>query len=308
MSNKKGRKITLVGATGTLGTPTVSALLDAGIHTITVISRAESHASFPEGISVKKGDYTDESFLVSALQGQEVLILQLGMYGIDAQTPLIAAAAKAGVRWVIPTEFGSNQSARLAENLPMMTMKNKYRAQIEELGMHWFGIVNNPWFDWSLKQDLWGIDIVARKATLYNGGDVKFNTTTLSSVGKGVALLLSLPDEKLKTFENRFVFLSSFSVTQREVLNSILRATGEKESDWEIKNSTTEEVLKASEEEIAKGNPMAFVKGFYTQHLREGYGGDYQCQAVRDAAVLGTEEDDLDTVVKGVVDELEAGN
>jgi uncharacterized protein YbjT (DUF2867 family) len=306
MSSKQGRKIAMLGASGTVGTPTVTSLLNIGIHTITVISRADSHASFPEGVHVKKGDYSDESFLVSALQGQDVLILQLGFGGMDSQTLLIAAAAKAGVTWVLPTEFGSDHSARLAQNLPMMTMKNQYREQAEKLGLRWIGVINNPWFDWSLKQDLWGIDIPARKAVIYNGGNVKFNANTLSAVGEGVASLLSLPDDKLHEYDNRFVYLSCFYTTQNEILQSVLRATGTKESDWEITHSTTEERLKEDEAIVASGNPMGFIKGFYAQHLREGYGGDYQSKAVKDAEVLGVKGGDLDATVKGIVDELAA--
>jgi uncharacterized protein YbjT (DUF2867 family) len=306
MTSKQGRKIAMLGASGTVGTPTISSLLDTGIHTITVISRAKSDAAFPEGVHVKKGDYSDESFLVSALQGQDVLILQLGFGGLESQSHLIAAAAKAGVHWVLPTEFGSDHSARLAQGLPMMTMKNQYREQAEKLGMRWIGVINNPWFDWSLKQDLWGIDIPARKAVIYNGGNVKFNATTLSGVGRGVAALLSLPDDKLHAYENRFVYLSCFYTTQNEVLQSVLRVTGDKESDWEITQSTTEERLKEDEAIIAGGNPMGFIKGFYAQHLRQGFGGDYQVKAVKDAAVLGVRGGDLDTAVKRVVNELAA--
>ena len=306
MSSKQGRKIAMIGASGTVGTPTISSLLDTGIHTITVISRADSQASFPEGIKVKKGEYNDESFLVSALQGQDVLILQLGFGGLASQSILIAAAAKAGVQWVLPTEFGSDHSARLAQDLPMMTMKNQFREQAEKLGMRWIGVINNPWFDWSLKQDLWGIDIPARKAVLYNGGNVKFNATTLSGVGRSVAALLSLPDDKLHAYDNRFVYLSCFYTTQNEILQSVLRATGDKESDWEITHSTTEERLKEDEALIAGGNPMGFIKGFYAQHLHEGFGGDYQSKALNDAAILGVKGGSLDAAVQSVVDELAA--
>jgi uncharacterized protein YbjT (DUF2867 family) len=156
MYSQQGRKIAMVGATGTIGSVTLAALLQAKIHTITAITRTESTATFPSGVNVKKGDYSDPAFLASALAGQDVLVLQVSFMdnAMESQIPLIEAAAKAGVRWVLPTEFGSDIYSRIANDFPMTGMKKKYRDLIEEKGMNWVAIVNNPWFDWSSMLDL----------------------------------------------------------------------------------------------------------------------------------------------------------
>lgn len=52
-------------------------------------------------------------------------------------------------------------------------------------------------------QGLWGIDIKARKATLYSGGNTKANTSTLQGVGEAVAELLSLAEEELVAYKNK---------------------------------------------------------------------------------------------------------
>ena len=300
----------MVGATGTIGSVTLAALLKTSIHTITAISRTESNATFPSEVTVKKGNYSDPSFLASALQGQDVLILQVNMMpdAMESQVTLIEAAAKAGVRWVLPTEFGSDIYSPIAEDFPMTGMKKKYRDLIEEKGMNWVAIINNPWFDWSMKAGMWSIDIPGRKATLFNIGDAKFSTTTLGQVGRGVASLLSLPDEKLDTYRNRPVYLRSFLINQREIVNSAIRATGTKESDWEIKKQEPEVAIKASRDAVAAGNPMAFVGEFYLAHMQEGRGGNYEKKAAKDAEVLGLKEESLDEVIKRVVEELAASN
>jgi uncharacterized protein YbjT (DUF2867 family) len=308
MSSQPGRKIAMVGATGSVGTPTLSALLKTGMHTITAITRAESNATLPSSVIVKKGDYSDESFLVSALKGQDVLIIQLGYMALDSQVPLIEAAAKAGVRWVLPTEFGSDIYSPIATDFPMTGMKKKYRDLIEEREMSWVAIVNNPWFDWSLKQGMWSIDIPSKKATLFNVGDTKFNTSTQSQVGTAVAKLLSLPEEKLNSFKNRPLYVSSFLISQRDIFDSAVRATGTKESDWEITKQDPEVAIEASRKAVAAGNMMAFVGEFYTAHMQEGRGGNYEEKAAKDAAAIGLEKEDLDEVMKRVVAELSAGN
>jgi uncharacterized protein YbjT (DUF2867 family) len=305
----QSRKIAMVGATGTVGSVTLSALLDANIHTITAITRTESSAHFPVGVNVQKGDYLDHSWLVSALKGHDVLILQLNMYpsAMDSQVMLIKAAAEAGVRWVLPTEFGSDINSPLATEFPMMAMKKKYRDLIKEKGMNWVAVVNNPWFDWSLKQGMWNVDIPGRRATINNVGDAKFNTTTLGQVGRGVAALLSLPEEKLNGYKNGAVYLRSFLLSQRDILDSAIRATGTKESDWQVTTQDPEVTIQAARDAMAAGNPMAFVGEFYTAHMQEGRGGNYEEKAVKDAAVLGLERENLDEVVKRVVKELETG-
>jgi uncharacterized protein YbjT (DUF2867 family) len=308
MSSQQGRKIAIVGATGTVGSATLAALRKSNIHTITAISRTESDATFPSGVEVKRGDYKDHSFLISALKGQDVLIMQLNMYpqAMEAQVPLIEAAAEAGVRWILPTEFGSDIYSPIARDFPMTGLKKKYRTLIEEKGMSWVAIVNNPWFDWSMKQSMWSIDILNKKATLYNVGNTKFNTATLGQVGRGVTALLSLPDEKLNSFKNRPLYLRSFLINQREILDSAIRATGTKESDWEIKTQEPEEAIEASRKAVAAGNPMAFVGEFYTAHMQEGRGGNYEEKAAKDAEVLGLKEENLDVVMEAIVEELGA--
>lgn len=309
MSSQQGRKIALVGSTGTVGSVTLAALLKTGIHTITAITRTESGAIFPDGVIVKKGDYSDASFLASALEGQDVLVLQVNMMpdAMESQVTLIEAASKAGVRWVLPTEFGSDIYSPIATDFPMTGMKKRYRDLIEEKGMSWVAVVNNPWFDWSLKQGLWSIDIPARKATVHNPGTVKFNTTTLEQVGRGSAALLSLSDEKLNGYKNKPVYLRSFLITQQQVLDSALRATGTKDSDWEIVKQDPEVAIKASRDAVAAGNPYAFVSEFYLAHMQEGRGGNYEEKAAKDADILGLEEESLDEVIKHVVEETGAG-
>ncbi|KAI8933412.1 hypothetical protein NX059_010027 [Plenodomus lindquistii] len=305
MSSQQGRKIALAGASGTVGTPTLSALRKAAIHTLTVISRTESDATFPSDVNLKKGDYNDEAFLVSALTGQDVLILQLGIFGTDQQSPLIKAAAKAGVRYILPIEFGSDIYAPFAKTFHIMSMKKQYRDLIEELGMSWIAIINNPWFDWSLKKGTWGIDIKNRKASLYKGAEAKFNTSTLDRVGKGVADLLALPESQLEKFQNSPAYFSSFELTQREILESAIRVTGSQESDWDITVLDADRVIAGSREEVANGNPIAFVSEFYLTHMLEGTGGNYQEKIKQNPANLAWSEEKLDDVVKAVVESLQ---
>jgi hypothetical protein len=154
---------------------------------------------------------------------------------------------------------------------------------------------------------MWSIDIPGRKATLFDN-TVKWNTATLGQVGRGVTSLLSLPDEKLNSFKNEPLYLRSFLIGQREVLDSAIRATGTTEADWEITKQDPEVAIKASRDAVAAGNPMAFVSELYLKHMLEGYGGNYEEKAAKHAQVLGLKEESLDEVIKRVAQELGVSN
>lgn len=308
MSDKQPRNIAIIGGSGQIGTPTLAALLDVGIHTITAITRQDSTSSFPPKVKVLRGSYYNAAFVTSALQGQDVLIVVLGLtvptaVGIN----IIDAAAKAGVPWVLPTEFGcDNGNQKLRSEVFAVTMKDPYRERIAQLGVSsWIGIVNNPWFEFSLKSGLFGIDIANRKARLYDDGAVKANTTTLRKVGKSVAGLLSLPDAQLAQFKNQFAYLSSFRVSQREMLDAVIRATGTSGKDWTVEKVSTVEATGSAKVKANDGDMSAVMELLYGTIFREGYGGDYNRTRVIINKMLGLEDEDFEETVREVVKDIE---
>jgi len=70
------------------------------------------------------------------------------------------------------------------------------------------------------------IDVKNKTTLLLNGGIAKFNTTNLATVGLAVARILSLPiasasGASLSDFGNRFIYISSFLTSQREILDVV---------------------------------------------------------------------------------------
>lgn len=118
---------------------------------MTALSRQDSTATLPSGVTVKKGDYKSSEFLESALEGQDVLIITLAVTtSPEVQSDLIKAAAKAGVPWVLPNEYGQDgANPEVSKAVPYLGVKTKYRNEIEELGRSsWIGIACNLWFDY----------------------------------------------------------------------------------------------------------------------------------------------------------------
>lgn len=92
-------------AGGNVGKLIVTSLLESNFN-VSALSRAESKSEL-NNVNVVKGDYNDAAFLTKALTGQDALVLAVGSNSLDTQKNLIDAAVAAGVKRIIPSEFGS---------------------------------------------------------------------------------------------------------------------------------------------------------------------------------------------------------
>lgn len=83
-----------------------AALLKTGKHTVTAITRADSQSKLPEGVIVKKVDYSKPETLVEALRGQDALVITMGGHTPkEIHLALFNAAGEAGVSWIMPNEW-----------------------------------------------------------------------------------------------------------------------------------------------------------------------------------------------------------
>ena len=155
----------------------------------------------------------------------------------------------------------------------------------------------------SLKGGYFGINIKDRTARFYDDGNTRASTTTLSYVGKAVAKLLSLPSEQLETHRNKFVYVQSFCVSQNQMLSSVCKATGSSESEWVITKVPVDEAIASGRKEVESGNYRGMIDMGYGTSFKPGAGGDYEKRI--DNGALGLEEEDLDEVVKGIVEGME---
>ncbi|KAI3546473.1 hypothetical protein CABS01_14653 [Colletotrichum abscissum] len=302
---RQDRKIALVGASGNLGQHTLTALLSHGIHDITVIVRNESTSEFPDSVTVKRVAFDDEAALTSVLHGQEVLVLQLGIPAVGLSDVFIHAAAKANVPYILPTEFGSDPEGKLIEELPEIADKRKHRELIEKLGVgSWIGVITNPWYDFCLPMgDVFGIDAKTLKVTLWNGGRTKMNYTTLARAGAVTAEVVAMPDVELARYRNKCFYTTSFHVTQREVLSSIMLATGTSETDWDIREEAVDDVLERANAMSGDDAHAVVLAKFFPLHYKEGEGGDFNSKT-EDLGRFDLSKEDFHAVTKDVVQRM----
>jgi hypothetical protein len=158
-----------------------------------------------------------------------------------------------------------------------------------------------------MQRGLFGFDATRRTATLYSDSG-SFNSTSLPQAGRAITSLLSLPilnhsnpRASLSHYANKFVYVSSFLVSQSSLFASLQRATGTQESDWTINHETIEEWMRICREGMAKGDMRAGAGMTYAHYMGEGKGGNYEAKAKEDREVLGLQEENLDEVVARAV-------
>ncbi|RDW70340.1 hypothetical protein BP5796_08737 [Coleophoma crateriformis] len=312
------KNIAVVGAGGNVGSYIVAALLANGLHTITALTRPGSTSVLPPGITTKHIDYTSQPSLVSALQGQDALIITMAATAPpDQEAALIRAAAEAGVRWVMPNEWGQDSShPGLRQDLAILTARlEKTRQLIEELGVsHWLVIPSGFWYEYSLAGSEWqyGFDFAERRVTFYGDGTQKINTSTWPQVGRAVAALLAfkiLPDDEddqseavLSRFQNQRCYMSSFRVSQKDMWESAMRVTGTKESDWTVSYEDVHERFQNGLEKFQKGNMEGFAQLLYVRTFFPDGAGEYETSKGLHNELLGLPQEDFDECTKRAIE------
>ena len=137
----------------------------------------------------------------------------------------------------------------------------------------------------------------SRSITFTDDGEGYFSTTTLDNTALALNRVLLNPS----TTANQIVFTSDFATTQKELVETIERLTGEQ---WERKAINTEEAIPALRKGWENGEASAgyglinigFTKGTYSGHFEP-------VKRIRNKE-LGLPEKNLEQVVKEALAEV----
>ena len=288
-----------------MGKFVVDSLLKTGKHTVTAITREDSTSTLPSGVQVAKVNYDDPSTLVQALKGQDALIITMGVTAPpEQQSKLIEAAAEAAVPYVLPNEWGNDSSKeQLGKDTFLGPRLAGYRAQIESLGKSaWIAVCCGFWYEYSLGggPDKYGFNFKKQELTLFDDGNERITTSTWVQTGRGVAALLSLNEEKLAQFRNNWYYVSSFTLSQREMFESVLKVTGASEKDWKVTSEPSGPRYKSGLELFQSGDRLGFVRFLYTRVFFPTGEGDYSYKSHNQ--LLGLPQEDLEEATKRAVE------
>ena len=141
-------------ASGRVGSAILSALLNANrFWKITVLTRKGQKKSFEGRVLVEAVDYDSQEELCSVLRGHDALIITLAVTTKPVvQASIIQAAISAGVTYIIPNEWGSDNAHPTIAAIPVNTLKELYREQIEQSGTSfWVGFITSFWYEYGVE-------------------------------------------------------------------------------------------------------------------------------------------------------------
>ncbi|KAM3516411.1 hypothetical protein NHJ13051_009939 [Beauveria bassiana] len=270
------KNVMVMGAGGLFGTQVFAALSLESSFTLSISTRKSSKSTFPAQYKVfKVDDDYPLSQLIEAFQGQDALVSTLPGRPYSVHLRMIDAAVQAGVKRFIPTEYGNNTCIAAAELVSLYGDKAKvveYLKSKEDTGLSWTAIHTGQFFDWSL-EDGW-LDFHLKQQ-----------------------LKVLLKPEETK---NKPIFVASFTVSQRQVLDEFEKATGSK---WEVRKMSSAEALKKAadmdNEDYSEGLKLLILMLLYADDVDRG--ADFKKDGLLCNKMLGLPAENLAEVVGQVV-------
>ncbi|KAI8626129.1 NmrA-like family protein [Xylariaceae sp. FL1651] len=275
------KTVALIGTNGNLSAEVLRVLVLAGCFQVTMVKRQSSVSSIPRTIADQDvrtttvDDGVSLESLKAALDGQEAVVTCIPLRELAQHLRIADAAAFAGVKRVIPADYGrrDSDSPRAQQLVPLFKLKVAVRARLQQLAaidpnFSWTSIVCGHIFDWGLKNGFLHFDLETKAADILDAGFYKSSTPTLGRVCEAIITILARDDERTR---NRVVFMQSFC-----------RATS---TEWNVRYVDSGEFI---EEHKTKADAGAERRN---REMRNGFSTD----------LLGPREENLDEAVGRVV-------
>lgn len=294
------KKVAITGAAGDLGSVVFDKLVGSGKFDVRVLRRFGSKSTFPEGTDVVDVDFDSLDSLKSALVGQDAVVSTVGYAGIQSQLTLIDAAAAAGVKRIIPSDFGANLDNPKTRQLPIFGDKVKAHEHVRDKSnttdLTYTIVYNNAFLDWGLERDFL-LRISDAKPVILDGGDLPFSATTLGSVADAVVGILTHPEET----KNRSVRIHDIVISQNQLLALAKKVAPNK--SWEVVPAKLDDLIAEADARLARGNfdMETFAPYLSRATLDPGYGGKFDTTDNELLGVKGVSEDEVTQILKKIL-------
>ncbi|CUA78285.1 hypothetical protein RSOLAG22IIIB_13039 [Rhizoctonia solani] len=214
------KTVALAGANGYVGKAFAKELLAQGLDT-RILTRAESINSAPlqefksKGASLHAISYEDESSIVKALQGVDVLVSTVaGAALVSAQVPLIKAAKAASVKLFFPSEYGS-VFEDTSNPSPVIQAKKTVIKTAQDVGLPYAALSNGGFPEYCFIPPL-GYNFAQKKVTVWGDGNAKSTWTTVHSVADWLANVLKIVP--ISQLENKHLRIQGNVASANEVI------------------------------------------------------------------------------------------
>ncbi|GFP55983.1 phenylcoumaran benzylic ether reductase 1 [Trichoderma asperellum] len=201
-------------------------------------------------------EYDDFDALVAIFRGQDAVVSTTGTFASKYQLTAINAAATAGVRRFLPSEYGGNTSLVGVTNYPPFAAEKKaivdHLRTKESQGLTWTALCVGIFFSWVLEEGrgTLGWDIDKGEVTIYDSGNQEYDTSTVDQVARSTIAIL----RNLEETENTYVFVNSFTSTQNQTLSAMERIQGKA---YKVSRDTSAAAIARGLEQLERGEVEA---------------------------------------------------
>lgn len=147
-----------------------------------------------------------------------------------------------------------------------------------------------------LYNNVYGLNINTHTTMLLDGGNRPLSVTTLAQTANAILAVLSKPAETA----NQYLYVHSFTVTQKQILGVIESEEGKK---WEVQEVSSGELIRDGKALLSKGDFAGALKLLHVCFLGEGFGSDFTRDVKGGVAneVLGLPKEEMDEEVRKLV-------
>ncbi|BFZ58386.1 hypothetical protein PYCC9005_005448 [Savitreella phatthalungensis] len=255
-------KVVLQGANGNVGKAVLAKLIEAGDFQITAITRKGNGASVQtaSNVTVKEVDFADKSGLIDVLRGQDAVVSTGSVEPSNTKVylDLAAAAAEAGVRRYIPSDFGSDyQNPRVAA-LPPFAPKKEVENLLKKLvaehrDFSYTSIITGGFLDLLLDWRFFATP-ETKTSEYWDDGNHVFSLTRLPVVGQAVVQVLRHEEET----KNQAIYIQDGPITQRGFVEALGGPEG-----WTITQRKTLEVEQESYAALKSGDHSKIMPAIF---------------------------------------------
>ncbi|KAM0350956.1 hypothetical protein ACHAPU_002734 [Fusarium lateritium] len=248
--------ILVVGATGSIGSLMLRALIDEPSFIVSALQRSSSKGKLPSEVRIITIDdsYPSDQ-LVSAFSGQDVIVNCMTSLAIGDQFRFVDAAVEAKAKRYVASEYGLNNNNPDARALNSVFREKgeiqDYLRSKESTGLEWMAIACGMWIKWSALHDFLGMHLKEKRFVIWDDGDGWYSTTT---EGNTTLALVNALRNKWEETKNRILWLSDLAITQNMLLEAIERVGGQKLA---VEKVDSFQLIKEKQGQVAAGDPYA---------------------------------------------------
>ncbi|KAL8377130.1 hypothetical protein RB595_008007 [Gaeumannomyces hyphopodioides] len=305
-------RVAIVGASGSLGVVVLKELISAGFEVTAIVRTAgKLPADLAGKFTERTVDLASQAALADALRGHDVLVSAVGAPAFAWQaSTLLPAAIAAGVRRVLPSEFGCDlrqpavrACAAFADQVVAEDLLAAEAARDGGATTSYTFVYCNLFLDWCLRIGHVG-NLTAKTADLYDGGSHRVSFACLSTVAEAVVAVLRHPDET----ENKHVYVHDGSIRQRDFVAALKDAAGPE--GWTVTEQGTAAMKAKSDKALSEGvfEPWVFMGHILFAAWAESNKPGYEDRSWN--KVLGLKEyseGEMKGLVKSVATDILAG-